>query len=310
MDLHRIWVVIKKDMAWIRGDLKLLGTVSVVPVFMILMFSTVSRMNITEGIHLNASTGVDINIMGILLLICTTGCITTSQLILQEKEKGTLLALLITPLKYQEFILGKLFFTFTLSLLFAIIFALTSGMKDSIFNPIVILNIALFIGTVCFIGCVAGIFSDTELENNTMVFITLVFFTSAFILKSIASPNLQIFYFVHPTSHFFEIFSVNSFQNLLIHTGFNLLFFVGFFFFSVLYIRFYFSNDKEKRFSFPLFFSLCVGFLGLFILSALLFLTNQYDTKKTPKDQTTNLFKLPEGGKRTYDLPCDLRFYG
>ena len=241
-------------MAWIKGDFKLLGTVSIIPVFMILMFSAVSRMNITKGINLDSSMGIDISVMGILLLICTTGCITTSQLILQEKAKGTLLALLITPLKYQEFILGKLFFTFTLSLLFAVILALTSGMKDLILNPIVILNMALFIGTVCFIGCVIGIFSDTELENNTIVFIALVFFTSVFILKSIVSPGFQIFYFIHPTSHFFEIFSASGFQNLFIHTGFNLLFFVGFFFFSVLYIRFYFSNNREKRFSFPLFF--------------------------------------------------------
>ena len=277
MDLQRIWVVIKKDMAWIKGDFKLLGTVSIVPVFMILMFSTVSRVNITEGVNLNASLGIDISVMGMLLLICTTGCITTSQLILQEKAKGTLLALLTTPLKYQEFILGKLFFTFTLSLLFAVILGLTSGMKDLILNPIIILNMALFIGTVCFIGCVAGIFSETELENNTVVFIALIFFTSAFMLKSIFSPALQVLYFIHPTSHFFEIFSTTSFQNLFIHTGFNLLFFVGFFFFSAVYIRFYFSNNREKRFSFPLFFSLCAGFIGLFILSALLFLTGQYE---------------------------------
>lgn len=279
MDLHRIWVVIKKDIAWIKGDFKLLGTVSVIPLFLILMFSAVSRgMNRTEGINLNASMEMDISIMGILLLICTTGCITTSQLILQEKAKGTLLALLITPLKYKEFLLGKLFFTFTLSLLFAIILALTSGLKDIILNPIVILNLALFVGTVCCIGCVVGIFSDTELENNAIVFIALVFFTSSFALKSIVFPGFKVFYFIHPTSHFFEIFSVNSFQNLLIHTGFNLLFFIGFFFFSVLYIQFYFSNNREKRFSFPLFLSLCAGFIGLFILSALLFLTDQYGT--------------------------------
>ena len=275
MDLHRVWVVIKKDMAWIKGDLKLLGTVSIVPVFMILMFSAVSRTNITEGIHLNASLGIDISVMGMLLLICTTGCITTSQLILREKEKGTLLALLTTPLKYQEFILGKLFFTFTLSLLFAVILALTSGMKDFILNPVVMLNMALFTGTVCFIGCVAGIFSETELENNTVVFVALIFFTSAFVLKSVGSPVFQIFYFIHPVSHFFEIFSENNFQNLFIHTGFNLLFFIGLFFFSAVYIRFYFSNNIERRFSFPLFLSLCAGFIGLFVLSVLLFLTGQ-----------------------------------
>ena len=285
MDLHRIWVVIKKDMAWIKGDFKLLGTVSVVPVFMILMFSSVSRVNMMKEINLDASVGIDISVMGMLLLICTTGCITTSQLFLQEKAKGTLLALLITPLKYQEFILGKLFFTFTLSLFFAVIFALTNGMQDLIFNPIVILNMALFIGTVCFIGCVVGIFSDIELENNAMMFIVLVFFTSAFILKSIVSKDFQIFYFIHPTSHFFEIFSVNSFQNLFIHTVFNLLFFMGFFLFSVLYIQFYFSNNREKRFSFPLFFSLCAGFIGLFILSALLFLTGLYDINRSLNDQ-------------------------
>lgn len=273
MDLHRVWVIIKKDVAWIKGDLKLLGTVSIVPVFMILMFSSVSHMNLTEGINLDASMGIDISVMGILLLICTTGCITTSQLILREKEKGTLLALLTTPLKYQEFLLGKLFFTFTLSLVFSIILALTSGMKGLIFNPVVMLNIVLFIGTVCFIGCVAGIFSETELENNTVVFVALIFFTSAFILKSIGSPIFQIFYFLHPVSHFFEIFSETNFRSLFIHTGFNFLFFIGFFFFSTFYIRFYFSNNIEKRFSLPLFLSLCSGFIGLFVLSALLFLT-------------------------------------
>ena len=274
MDLHRIWLLIKKDMAWIKGDFKLLGNVSVLPIFIILIFSTISRVPQLKEEN-NLSTIIDVNIFGILILIFNIALITTSQLILQEKAKGTLHCLLITPLKYQEFILGKLFFTFSLSLLFATLLALTSGMKDIVLNPIVLLNLALFIGTMCFIGCIVGVFSDTVLENSSIVFFVLVFYIiSVFILKSIAKPVFKVLYFIHPSSHFFEVFSDS--KNLLIHTGFNLLFFIGFFAFCVFYIRFYFSNNREKRISLPLLLSLCAGVIVMLILSILLFLTGQY----------------------------------
>ncbi len=267
MSLQRIWTVIKKDLLWIKGDVKILIAVSAAPAFIILAFSSLSADGGKPAAPVSAAdlSPADIASAGMLMLLLLSGCVAMSQLILHEKTKGTLSALLISPLKYQEFLLGKLFFCFALSVcLSAALVWASAGVNLSLF---VFLNILPIAGTACLIGCLVGLFSETEMENNALAFLAAMFFVSSFGLKSIPLPAAEAFYKIHPLSHFLEALSAEKPPfGMALHMGFGFLLFFGVFLFAALYVRFYFSFGREKRLSFPL---TGIFFGGLSALSAL-----------------------------------------
>jgi len=73
------------------------------------------------------------------------------------------------------------------------------------------------------------------------------------------SRGLHAFF---PDYHFSTLISDSRPQDvwaLALHTGFNIVFFVAILLFAVFFTRFYFANNREKRFSTPLFLGLVVA---------------------------------------------------
>lgn len=205
-----------------------------------------------------------------------------ADLISTEKIKGTLLSLLTTPLKYYEFVLAKLIFSFSFSFLSSLILVLIDlfMIKDASYSvsnfsslPFVVLNIAFCSGFFCLIGCCIGLFARTAIDLKQII-IFIVFFlyfmpinvTFSDLDNTTLYGSEKIPFFFDPAFHFLQVFNAKDLSIILIHTAFNALYFFSFFVFNYFYLRFYFSNSKEKRFSLNLFFGLA-GVISLFVLS-------------------------------------------
>lgn len=276
MTFHRVFTLIKKDLIWCRTDCKILSILlsgPLVGVFIIFMeFITRTRIPETEQpIQLP-----DLSFFAIVIVSYLTGTFLTLSLIIYEKTKGTLLALLMTPLKPLEFITGKLFLTFSVTLLFSLICIsiniFLNPQMSFLLNPFVFLNLILFISVMCLSGCILGLFAEMEMESRILSAIpVLLFLVPAMLLQgaSIPHPSLQKWLDFVPLSHFFKIFQDLNWPVFLFYTGFNLLFLLSFTIFAVFYTKFYFSSGREKRFSLNLFWGL-FGLIGLYILSGLI----------------------------------------
>ena len=270
MSFQRAWTVIKKDLLWIKGDFKILLAVAAAPAALLLAFSSASKTGAGAKAQIGAADipAADITALGVLMMALLSGCVAASQLILHEKTKGTLLALLTSPLKHQEFLAGKLFLSFSLSVLFSAALILTAGGAG--LGLFAFLNVVWLAGAACLIGGCVGLFSETEMENNALAFAAALFFVSPFALKNLPLPAARALYSAHPLSHFFEALAGGkSLDSLLLHTGLGFLLFAAGFLFAAAYVRFYFSSGREKRFSARLALAFFCGLAGLIALSAL-----------------------------------------
>ena len=291
MAFYRIFALIRKDLDWIRGNKKLLMYAStsfliffIVIIFTDLVYSSLLEENSSaEEIKMMEMMEIIIKQMLLLVAVLPLGIFWTSDLIVQEKDKGTFLALLTTPLRYYEFVLGKLFISFSalcsLSLL-ALFLDFFINKKSLIISlslsPFIVVNVILVSATLCLVGLICGLFVNTNLEQQKLVgFLIMCFMLLGMVgifvdIPGVAAsiPFLQKFSSFNPFFHFLQAFGVTEWPTLLMHIGFNTLFFTGFLFFSYFYTKFYFSNSREKRFSLKLLMGLG-GVIGLYLLSGL-----------------------------------------
>ena len=283
MAFYRLSALIKKDLAWIRGDYKIVLSLLFGPVFFGLVFIIpyiIPEEYLQQEVQKGASLLYQNPKLAYLLLAITVTALMnniymTCEMILQEKARGTVLALLSTPLKPLEFILGKIFLSFSFSFPFFLIYlapAVFSGEMIAPLNPLVILNLALFSGTMCLWGCIPGLFFESAANRQQAVIIPSLLLMGSLMeiivtgdLEEV-SPAFKKWRFLNPLAHTFKSLESAEWRELLIHTGFNVLFFSGFAFFCAYYTKFYFSNSREKRFSLKLFAGLC-GLVGLYVLS-------------------------------------------
>ncbi len=279
MVLYRIIALIKKDLMWCFGNRRILTTLLIGPVFsgLVLCIPVMTRF-LPELTDQSAGVTSEFSFFAVVFVAYMSGMSFTFSLIIQEKTKGTLLALLSTPLKPLEFAIGKLFLAFITSLLFAVIFISV----DIFLNPqtmfslnlLAFFNLILFTATICLLGCLLGIFTETELESGKVLIIpSMLIVGSAALLTNqqleTLYPAMQNINFFNPLFHIFEVLKYPGWRQSLFHTGFNLLFFMVFLFFTGFYVKFYFSNNREKRFSHKLFTGL-ICLIGIYTVSGLL----------------------------------------
>ncbi len=245
ISLQRVFTVVKKDVAWAMGNLKLLG-VMVLPLFVVVFFSSFDAAA-TFGFSL-------------IFVNAFVGIFSTSYLVIEEKNKGTLLALLTSPLTGAELLLGKFLFNLILCSFFSLLVILLNSRFDLFLQPLALLNIFLFAGTTCFVGFVTGVFFKNEQEMSVLAPFLMVLFCFGDAAEKVSHSNSVHAFF--PDYHLSQ--SVRDlplgFSDLWSHTVFSLFMFTVAFGMAAFYTRFYFSNNREKRFSNRL-----IGFIFAFV---------------------------------------------
>ncbi len=241
----RVLTVVKKDLAWASGNLKLLG-VMVLPLFVVVFFS---RFDAT------ATFG-----FSLIFVNAFVGIFSTSYLVIEEKNKGTLLALLTSPLTGSELLLGKFLFNLILCSFFSLLVILLNNRMDLFLQPLALLNIFLFAGTTCFVGFVTGVFFKNEQEMSVLAPFLMVLFCFGDAAEKVSDKNNIHAFFpdFHVARSVLDI--PMSFGDLWGHTLFSLCMFFVAFGMATFYTQFYFSNNREKRFSNRL-----VGFVVAFV---------------------------------------------
>ena len=286
MVLYRILALLRKDFIWASTNKTQLVNASVPFIILFFIFlgvNNLDKVSLTVTVKESASAVVSLKQLFLYMVVIGVSLGWSSYLIFNEKIKGTLLPLLTTPLKYYEFVLAKVIFSFSLtffSSFILILIDLTTKEVYSVANfsslPFVVLNLALFSGVLCLIGVCIGLFARTELGvTRIIVIFTFFVYPFAFIgfFKNLLGANYSMLFvrfekilFFDPALHFLQVFNAKDLSTILIHTAFNALYFFAFLVFNYFYLRFYFSNSREKRFSLNLFFGLA-GVISLFILS-------------------------------------------
>jgi len=253
MNLSRVKAIILKDFYWAKGNSKLLG-LTLMPVLMNVIFAKVVGPS-AFGTGLSFS----ISFLGVFL---------TSFLLIEEKRKGTLRALLTTPLTNSELLLGKFIFTFSLCAFIAVFSVIINQRYDVLTNPLVILNIALFSAMACFIGFTQGLFFKSEQEMSIAAPIVMLLFVVGPAVEEATNTEVAAFFPDYHFTHALNSGEISVFESFF-HSSFSIVLTIAAFIFAVTFARFYFSNNNEKRFSSKL--SVIFScFIGLFILSGLI----------------------------------------
>ena len=234
ISVSRVLTVLRKDFLWAQANVKLLG-VMILPVFLVVFFSKLD----------SAATFV----FSVTFVNAFVGIFSTSYLIIEEKNRGTLLALLTTPLTGAELLLGKFLFNLILCVFFSILAAFMNNRLDVIYQPLIFLNILLYAGTTCFVGYTIGIFFKNEQEMSVLAPFIMFFFCFGDAADKLSSrSNIHAFFPDYHLAQALKDLTIPPSQ-LLAHSAFSFLLFAVAFLAATFYTSFYFSNSREKRYS-------------------------------------------------------------
>lgn len=288
ISMSRVLTVVRKDVLWAMNNLKLLS-VMLVPVFMVVFFSRLDAA---------ATFGFSLTFVNSFV-----GLFSTSYLIIEEKNKGTLLALLTTPLTGAELLLGKFLFNLLLCLTFSVLAMALNNRLDILLNPLVFFNLVFFAGTTCFFGYTMGVFFRNEQEMSVLAPVLMILFVFGGAADKLAvKDNIHAFF---PDYHMMQTTRDVAFElsDLLVHFGFNLLYFLIAFGMAAAYTNFYFSNNRERRFSKQLIATIFV-FCGALVASGVYF--NKYEKKESSLGDAKTLV----GRNWTVSYQFDEKNYG
>ncbi len=316
MALYRILALLRKDIIWILSNKKnIFYSVSI----FIALFPMFGIMNL---VYLKLTTETDKFIYLItgfkkllfIIAIISGSIYWTGYMVLNEKTKGTFLSILTTPLKGSEFVLEKVFFSFSItffSIFIILVFdTFTSNEAVAILSnpssaPLFALNLAFYSGFLCLMGINLALFTETEMEFKKILTIPS-FFLICLAYMNVSRDNFPkewayALYF-DPSFHFINIFNTKSWSIALLNTLFNAIYFGAFLVFSYFSVSFYFSNGREKKFSLKLSAGLA-GVIGLFALSDFIsphFIKRDYKNKalvelkeQMNKNQPVNSWRIP-----------------
>ena len=233
--LNRTFTVVKKDLYWAVGNIKLVSLM-VVPIIFAVLFS-----NIGGGRLLGFNIAFANAFIGIFF---------TGLLVIEEKKAGTILALLTTPLRNYEFLIGKFISALLLCLILSVFTLFTHERMDILGDPFSILNLVLFSGTTCFLGVTQGLFFKNEQEMGILSPLFMLLFVMG---ESINFGSAALIHPFFPDYHIAQFFSSTQAKipvaHIILHTTFNAIYFAMTLLFATLYARFYFANNLEKRIS-------------------------------------------------------------
>lgn len=249
ISFERSRVILKKDAYWAINNYKLLSLL-VLPAFLMVFFSFFGA---------EATFGFSIVFNNTFI-----GIFLTSYLVIEEKNKGTLLALLTTPLTEIELLVGKVSFNFAMCCLFSLITILVNQRFELLVNLPAMLCLVLFAATCCFSGFLFGVFCRNEQELSILGPFVLLLFCLGDAFQKIPGPwALHAFF---PDYHLTQFFRPEKmdWRMVLFHCAFSVLLFAASLYGVTKYTQFYFSNNRERRFSSTLliFLFLFIGALG------------------------------------------------
>ncbi len=251
ISISRTLTLFKKDILWSMANLKLLA-VMILPVVFLVLLSRDEKTFVFSIIFVNVFIGL----------------FSTSYLVIEEKNKGTLLALMTSPLQSIEVLLGKFLFNLMLCMGFSLLGIFLNQRFDLLAQPLVLVNILFFAGTTCFIGFIMGLFFKNEQEMSVIAPLLMFIFSLGDLVGKVSSTPAIKGYF--PDFHLAQVLNHLPLPQTLWHTLWNFSFFTLFLLSASFYAQFYFSNSRERRFSSILFFTIA-GFLVLNICSGLFF---------------------------------------
>lgn len=271
INFNRIKAVFLKDIAWAKGNSKLL-VIMLMPIFFIFFFSKIDK-----------SIGMS---FAMTFTAAFIGILSTSQLIIEEKRNNTLSGLLISPLTNSEFIIGKYLFSMSLVFIFNILTLSINDKIHYIFNPFLLISILTYGGFTILTGCFLGLFLENEKEISVIAPFIMIFFIMGNIASKIALNSDAFALF--PEYHIVEqlhLHSGLSFKENLFHTGCNIVYFILSFFLTLQYTKFYFSSKRTTRFSIKTLIPISLIILSLFLS----FYTNKrfFSTNNKTTDQSS-----------------------
>ncbi len=243
--MSRVFTVVRKDMVWAKNNQKLLWLM-LLPVIVTVFFSQFdSAATFTFSlIFVNAFVGI----------------FSTSYSIIEEKNRGTLLALLTTPLTSLELLLGKFLYNLILCGLFSVLVILFNKRFDLLAQPLALLNIILFAGTTCFIGFILGVFFKNEQAMSVLSpFLMLLFCAGDSLQKTALNYKIQVFLPDYQLVKILKDVPI-GYSTFLEASFYSLALFVISLAMAGTYTKFYFSNSRETLFSKQL-----IGFVFLFM---------------------------------------------
>ncbi len=252
MSLQRAFIVLYKDLVWAKQNTKLLALM-IMPVFIMLFFSKLDSEG-TFGFSLS-------------FINAFVGIFSTSYLVTEEKNRGTLVSLLTTPLRGEELLLGKFLFNLILCLSFTLLSMVLNQRLDLFLRPIALLNCFLFAGTTCFFGYTLGVFFKNEKEMSVLAPFLLIYFVMGDSLENL-STKVPIGGFF-PSYHLIKVVGESplTLSMLWIHTAFSLALFSITLFMAKNYTNFYFSNHRDNRRISLGFILSALSFVGVMALS-------------------------------------------
>jgi len=277
IDFRRSFAIFRKDITWSFQNLKIL-VIMIMPLLLMVFFNKID----SGGVTLYFSVNFTIAFVGIFM---------TSLLIIEEKRSGMLLTLLTTPLRSYELLIGKFLFALSLCLFFTIINFSLAHKLNLLINIPILLNLVLFCGTCCFYGYLLGLICENEQELGVIAPIPLLIFASGSIFTKLFKNSLASM--MSPDYHFSTIlrkFEHLTNRELIFHTSFNSLYFISALIAVTAYTNFYFSNNREKRFSIKMV-TLILLALSLFPLSG--FIGHHFDSTATLSNSSgENIYQI------------------
>ena len=216
---------------------------------------TIIILGITVGINIFMAMIISkpLWVMTFAMSLVMIGFTITAFMITEEKDKKTLEALLVSPASYNEILLGKLFLTFSLTVIITLTLIYSLHFNEVSFLHTLI-SVPIGAMVICLFGMVIGLICPTQAALSGIGTILML----ALFLPELMSPiNNYVGYFARalPTHHVVQIANLgrDGFSTLLMkHYGVLILSLVSSIFWVKSFIKTASSQESNKwKFSRP-----------------------------------------------------------
>lgn len=147
-------------------------------------------------------SGPELIVSPILMAFVMTGAFIQGMMVAEEKEKNTLRALMLSPAKTSEILMGKSFLTFIISILVIVLLIAVTDVKLTnipLISFLIILQLIMFIT----FGTIIGLLSRTVQESSIVGLpILLVFLMGPIFGPLLKNELISKFVNFLPTNHF------------------------------------------------------------------------------------------------------------
>lgn len=232
--MNRIAAVFLKDLVWVWGN-KRLFVVMVLPLIIALLQLFIPWPGILWYVMSFLSAFV--------------GLMFTSAMMVEEKRRGTLVALLISPLRPVELLIAKILFSFLVCFVFSLFALGISHQLSLLAQPAMLAMLLLHSSMLCFYGWMIGLFCKNEQEaaaiSPVVIFLFLIDYGLIVGRSRALAYSLPHFHFQSMCMKFGNL----SIHQITWHLACSALYFTLALGLAAYYTGFFFSNSRERRIS-------------------------------------------------------------